>query len=77
MTIVALLTLYKDCFAWDYSEMPGLDRDLIEHYFPIKPEFWSFHQLLRRMAPEVATQVKAKIEHLVKVRFIHMTRYIT
>ena len=24
--LIALLREYKDCFAWDYSEMPGLDR---------------------------------------------------
>ena len=26
-----LLTEYKDCFAWDYTEMPGLERSIIEH----------------------------------------------
>ena len=24
-----LLKEYKDCFAWDYTEMPGLDRSLL------------------------------------------------
>jgi hypothetical protein len=22
---------YVDCFAWSYSEMPGLSRELVEH----------------------------------------------
>ena len=26
-----LLKEYKDCFAWDYTEMPGLDRSIVEH----------------------------------------------
>jgi len=26
-----LLKEYKDCFAWDYTEMPGLDRSIFEH----------------------------------------------
>jgi hypothetical protein len=29
--MIALLTEYSDCFAWDYTEMPGLDRSIIEH----------------------------------------------
>lgn len=28
--IVKLLKEFEDCFAWDYHEMPGLDRKLVE-----------------------------------------------
>lgn len=31
-TIISLLTFYKDCFTCDYSEVPGLDRDLVEYF---------------------------------------------
>jgi len=31
-----LLKEYKDCFTWDYTEMPGLDRSIVEHRLPIK-----------------------------------------
>jgi len=34
-----LLREYKDCFAWDYTEMPGLDRSIVEHWLPIKSGF--------------------------------------
>jgi hypothetical protein len=34
--LIKLLREYKDCFAWDYSEMPGLDRSIVEHRLPIK-----------------------------------------
>ena len=27
----------KDCFAWEYYEMPSLDRSIVEHRLPIKP----------------------------------------
>jgi hypothetical protein len=37
--LINLLKGYKDCFAWDYSEMPGLDRSIVEHRLPIKPGF--------------------------------------
>jgi hypothetical protein len=34
--LIKLLKEYKDCFAWDYSEMPGLDCSIVEHRLPIK-----------------------------------------
>ena len=35
--IISLLQEFKDCFAWNYNEMPGLDRGLLEHCLPIRP----------------------------------------
>ena len=32
----SLLREYKDCFAWQYYEMPGLDRSIVEHRFAYK-----------------------------------------
>jgi hypothetical protein len=29
--LINLLKEYKDFFAWDYSEMPGLDPSIVEH----------------------------------------------
>ena len=37
--LIKLLKEYVDCFAWEYSEMPGLSRDLVEHRLPIKAGF--------------------------------------
>ena len=34
--LVKLLKGYKNCFAWEYYEMPGLDRSFVEHRLPIK-----------------------------------------
>ncbi|CAL2270703.1 unnamed protein product [Prunus armeniaca] len=34
--IIALLHDFRDCFAWHYHEMPGLDKKLVEHKLPIK-----------------------------------------
>lgn len=27
--VISLLKEFKDCFAWDYNEIPGLSRDLV------------------------------------------------
>jgi hypothetical protein len=37
--LIKLLKEYKDCFASDYSEMPGLDRSIVEHRLPIQSGF--------------------------------------
>jgi hypothetical protein len=34
-----LLKAYMCYFAWDYTEMPGLTRELVEHQLPIKAGF--------------------------------------
>ena len=33
-----ILTKIKVVFAWSYEDMPGLDRDITEHYIPTYPE---------------------------------------
>ena len=38
----ALLKEFKDYFTWVYIEMPGLNREVVEHCLPIKPEFHPF-----------------------------------
>jgi hypothetical protein len=42
--MIALLKEYVDCFAWDYTEMPGLDTSIVEHRLPLKSDFWLFQQ---------------------------------
>jgi hypothetical protein len=37
--MIALLKEYSNCFAWDYMEMPGLDRSIVEHRLPLKKGF--------------------------------------
>jgi hypothetical protein len=37
--MITLLKEYADCFAWDYTEMPGLDRHIVEHRLPLKSGF--------------------------------------
>jgi hypothetical protein len=42
--MIALMKGYADCFAWDYTKMPGLDRSIVEHRLPLKKGFWPFQQ---------------------------------
>ena len=49
--LIKLLKEYVDCFAWSYSEMPSLIRDLVEHRLPIKADFRPYKQHARRFNP--------------------------
>jgi hypothetical protein len=37
--MIALLKEYTDYFAWDYTEMAGLDRSIVDHQLPLKKGF--------------------------------------
>jgi hypothetical protein len=51
--LIKLLKEYVDCFAWNYNEMPGLSRDLVEHRLPIKPGFRPYKQPHRNFNPDI------------------------
>jgi translation elongation factor EF-4 len=40
--IIGLLQEFIGCFAWDYTEMPELSRELVEHRLPIKQGFMPY-----------------------------------
>jgi hypothetical protein len=73
--MIALLKEYSDCFAWDYTEMPGLDRSIIEHRLPLKKVFRPFWKRARQMRTEVLEEVKKEIEKMLEAGFIRPCRY--
>ena len=74
--ITAILQEFKDSLAWNYDEMLGLDRSLVEHRLPIMSEFHLFQQPPRRMFKEVELKVKEEIEKILKAKFTRPTRYV-
>jgi hypothetical protein len=74
--LIKLLREYKDSFSWDYSEMPGLDRSIVEHRLPIKPGFRPYKQPPRKLyKDEVLAGVKKVVERLIEANFIRPYRY--
>ena len=51
--IIRLVKEYVDCFAWEYHEMPGLSRELVEHRLPIKAGFKPHKQPARKFNPKI------------------------
>jgi len=74
--IVELLKDYKDCFAWDYNEMPCLKREAVELKLPIRLDKKPVKQIPRRFAPQILSQIKEEIERLLKCGFIRPARYV-
>jgi len=74
--IVELIKVYKDCFAWDYNEMPGLSREMVELKLPIRLDKKPVKQIPRRYAPQVLSKIKEEIERLLKDKFIGTARYL-
>jgi hypothetical protein len=60
--IIKLLKDYVDSFAWNYCEMPGLSRELVEHQLPIKSGFRPYKQPARRFNPIIHDRVKEEVE---------------
>ena len=73
--LIALLQEFRDCFAWHYHEMPGLDRELVEHKLPIKDGYLPVKQARRRMSMDTELKVKEEIERLLKAGFIRPAIY--
>jgi hypothetical protein len=70
-----LLKEFGDCFAWEYTEMPGLDRGLVEHRLLIKPGFRPYKQPSRSFNPILHGHIKEEIDRLLKAKFIQPCRY--
>jgi hypothetical protein len=73
--MIALLKEYADCFTWDFTEMPGLDRSIVKHRLPLKKGFWPFQQRARQMKAEVLVEVKKEVEKMLEAGFIRPCRY--
>ncbi|KAK2382471.1 hypothetical protein QL285_070004 [Trifolium repens] len=74
--LVLLLKEFSGCFAWDYNEMPGLNREMVELRLPIKAGKKPVKQLPRRFAPEIMSKIKEEIERLLRSKFIRTARYV-
>jgi hypothetical protein len=73
--IIELLKAYMCYFAWDYTEMPGSRRELIEHRLPIKADFRPYKQGARNFKPEIIGRVKEEVDRLLQARFIQPCCY--
>jgi hypothetical protein len=71
-----MLKEFAECFAWSYTEMPGLSRELVEHHLPIKLGFRPYKQPARSFKPEIVSKVMEEVDRLLQAGFIRPCRYV-
>uniref|UniRef100_A0A2N9J549 Reverse transcriptase domain-containing protein n=1 Tax=Fagus sylvatica TaxID=28930 RepID=A0A2N9J549_FAGSY len=66
--LIDLLHEYKDVFAWDYDEMPGIDPGLVAHSLNVEPGTKPVVQPMRTFHTEVEAQITQ--EHALRMNFL-------
>jgi hypothetical protein len=74
--LVKLLKEFADCFAWSYTEMPGLSKELVEHTLPIKRGFMPHKQPARNYNQDLLGCIKEEVERLLEAKFIRTCWYV-
>jgi hypothetical protein len=62
-------------FAWDYTKMPGLTRELVEHWLPIKSGFRPYKHGAQNFKLEIIGRVKEEVDRLQQAGFIQPCHY--
>ena len=73
--LVALLTEFKEVFAWSYEDMPRIDIDIVQHCIPTDPTMNPIKQNLRRMKPKWTLKIKEEVEKQYNAGFLKMVNY--
>ena len=73
--LVALLTEFKEIFAWSYEDMLGIDKDIVQHCIPTDPTMKPVKQKLRRIKPEWTLKIKEEVEKQYNAGFLRVVDY--
>ena len=68
--MILLLKEFRDVFAWDYSEMIGLDLGLVVHTLNVDPEARPVAQLARAIHTKIEEQIVKEVQKLLAASFI-------
>lgn len=74
--MIKVLKEFKDCFAWDYDEMHGLNRELVELKLSTRPDKKPVKQIPMRFTPKIMSKIKVGIKRLLLNKFIRPPRYV-
>jgi hypothetical protein len=72
--IIESLKAYTCIFAWDYTKMPGLSRELVERRLLTKASFRPYKQGAQNFKPEIVRRVKEEVDRLLQEGFIQRCR---
>ncbi|MCO5552146.1 hypothetical protein L7F22_005656 [Adiantum nelumboides] len=61
---------FKDIFAWEHSDLKGVDPEVCQHTLPLKPDTRPILLQRYKMNLNYAKKIKEEIDNLLKARFI-------
>jgi hypothetical protein len=70
VVLVDFLCANTDIFAWSPSDMPGIPREVAEHYLDILPHLRAVQQRLRRFDEEQRRAIGVELRKLLEAGFI-------
>ena len=73
--LIDLLHEYKDVFAWDYNEMPGIDLGLVAHSLNVEPRTRPVVQPMRTFHTKVEAQITQEVKKLLVAGFIKLIQH--
>jgi hypothetical protein len=73
--LCSLLKEFMGCFAWNYTEMPGLSREPVEHTLLLKSGFRPHKQPARGFSLGMVKRIKEEVDQLLEAKFIRTCRY--
>ena len=73
--LIDLLQEYSDVFAWSYQDMLDLDTDIVIHRLPLREEYASVKQKLRRVKPKMLLKIKEKVKKQLDPGFLEESKY--
>ncbi|XP_024013567.1 uncharacterized protein LOC112087802 [Eutrema salsugineum] len=73
--LISFLQKNVSTFAWNISDMPGINPDITCHELNIDPTYKPFKQKKRKLGPEKTRAVNDEVEKLLKAGSITEVRY--
>ena len=74
--LILLLKEFRDIFAWEYSEMPGLDLGLVVHTLNVDPKAKPVAQPARVFHTKIEKQIVKEVQKLLAVDFIKPIQHL-
>ncbi|PKI35911.1 hypothetical protein CRG98_043699, partial [Punica granatum] len=74
--MINFLKEYQEVFAWSYSDMPGLDPSIVEHFLPLDTgKFPPKRQQLRRQWASLLLRIKEEVVKQINAGFLEVCNY--
>ena len=72
---IGLLKRYKDVFTWNYEDLKTYDTSIIQHTIPMISDERPIQQKLRKIHPNLESQIKYELNKLLKAKIIFPVRH--